>query len=57
MEGIVMLFVYIAIIGVIAYAITTFVPMPQPFKTLIYILGGLFCLVLLLKQLPGLLPA
>jgi predicted membrane channel-forming protein YqfA (hemolysin III family) len=40
---------YIALIGIIVGALTTLVPMADPFKKLIYILGGLLCLILLAR--------
>lgn len=45
------LILYIAILGLIAYAVTTFIPMPAPFAKLIYIICGIICLVILLRAL------
>jgi len=45
--------VYIAIIGLVVWAITTFIPMPAPFKTLIYVICGIVCLLILLRMLGG----
>lgn len=45
------LILWIAIIGLLVYAVTTFIPMPAPFKNLIYIVGGLICVVILLNAL------
>lgn len=47
------LIIYIAILGLVVYAITALIPMAPPFKTVIYIIAGIFCLLLLLKALPG----
>jgi hypothetical protein len=48
------LIVYIAIIGLIVYVIPAVVPMPAPFKTIIYVVGAIVCLLILLRALPGL---
>lgn len=47
------LILYIAIIGLIVYAITTFIPMAPPFQRLIYILAGVACLIILFNALGG----
>lgn len=47
------LIVYIAILGVIVWGITTLVPMPAPFKTVIYVIAVVLCLLLLLRVLGG----
>ena len=46
------LLIYIAIVGLIIWAITALIPMPQPLKTIIYVIGALIALVLLLKVVP-----
>lgn len=51
--GLLSLIVYIAIIGLIVWAIITIVPMPQPFKTVIVVIGALVCLLILLGALGG----
>jgi hypothetical protein len=51
------LIVYIALIGLVVYAVTTFLPMPEQFKKLIYILGGILCLFILLRVFSGVLPS
>lgn len=48
------LIVYVAIIGLIVWAITALIPMPPPFKTVIYVIAGIFCLLLLLRVVGGL---
>lgn len=45
------LIIYIAIIGLIVWAITTLIPMPPPFKTIIFVIAGIFCLLILLRVL------
>jgi hypothetical protein len=45
--------IYIAIIGVILWAIVTYVPMPQPFKAVIIVIGAIIALLLLLKAVQG----
>lgn len=44
----------IAIIGVFAWAITTYVPMPPPIKGVIIVVALLFCLLVVLRSLGGL---
>jgi hypothetical protein len=51
--GLIELIVYIAILGLIVWAVTTLIPMPAPFKTVIYVIAGIFCLLLLLRVLGG----
>jgi hypothetical protein len=43
------LIIWIAILGLIVYAVTTFIPMAPPFKNLIYIIAGICCLLILLN--------
>jgi hypothetical protein len=52
--SIVALFVFICVIGVVCWLITTYVPMPEPFPKLI-ILAGVLIVILLLLQAFGLL--
>lgn len=47
--GIVSLLVVIAIIGLIAWALTQLVPMPAPMQTVIVVVAVLFCLLLVLQ--------
>lgn len=47
------LIVYIAILGLIVWAITTFIPMPPQFKTLIYVSVGIVALLILLRVIQG----
>ncbi len=54
MTGLLELVIFIAIIGLVIWAITAIVPMPAPFKTVIYVIGALICLIFLLKALPNL---
>lgn len=42
------LLLFIALIGLIVYLITAFIPMPQPFKTVIYVIAALFLIYLLM---------
>lgn len=46
------LILLIAIAGLIVWAVTTFIPMPQPFKLAIYAVAGL-CLLLYLLNVFG----
>jgi len=41
----------VAIIGLIVWLLTTQVPMPQPFKTVIWVLAIIFLLVYLMRAL------
>lgn len=43
--------IILVVIGVILYFVTTYIPMPAPFKTAILIIGALFCLIYLLNVL------
>lgn len=47
------LILYIAIVGLVVYAITALIPMPAPFKTVIYVISAIVCLLILLRALPG----
>lgn len=38
----------IALVGLVVWALTFFIPMPEKFKTLIYVIAGVFCLLYLL---------
>jgi hypothetical protein len=50
MEGpMLSLIVTIAIVGLIVYLITTLVPMPPPFKTIIYVIACLWLLMLVIQ--------
>ena len=43
----------LAVIGLIVYLITTYVPMPQPFRTVILVIAAV-CVILYLVRLFGL---
>lgn len=43
------LLIYIAILGLIAWAIVYFIPMPPKFATAIYVLAGIIALLLVLQ--------
>jgi hypothetical protein len=45
------LILLMALIGVIAWAIVTYVPMPQPIRTVIIVAAAIFCILLLLRAL------
>ena len=47
------LMIYIAIIWVIAYCICTFLPIPAKGQTAIYILAGVFTLIVLAQAFGG----
>lgn len=53
-ESLVMMLIYVAIIGLVIWAITSLIPMPGPMKTIVYIIGALIALLLLLKMVPAL---
>ncbi len=48
------LIIYIAILGLVVYAVTALIPMPAPFKTVIYVIAAIIVLMILLRALPGL---
>ncbi len=48
---IILLLFWFAIIGLIAWALITYVPMPQPIKTVIVIAAVVFCVIILLQAL------
>lgn len=39
----------VALIGVIAWAIVTFIPMPAPFKTLVVAVAGIVAILVILR--------
>lgn len=47
------LIVYIAILGLVIWGITTFIPMPPAFKTLIYVIVAIVALLILLQFVTG----
>lgn len=49
--------IYIAIIGLIGWAIVSLVPLPPPAKTIVYVIVGVICLLVLLYAVQGGLPA
>lgn len=51
--GLLTLIIYIAILGLIVWAVTTFIPMPPQFKTLIYVVVGIIALLILLQVVTG----
>lgn len=46
------LIITIALVGLVVWAITYFIPMPEKFKTAIYVVAGI-CLLLSLLQVIG----
>lgn len=46
------LIITIALVGLVVWAITYFIPMPEKFKTAIYVVAGI-CLLLYLLQMLG----
>jgi uncharacterized membrane protein len=50
------LLVYIALVGLLAWALVYFIPMPPKFATGIYVLAAIFVLLIILQAF-GLLPA
>ena len=53
MFGIVELLVLLAIIGLIAWALISLVPMPSQIKTIIVVVAVLFCLLVVLRAFGG----
>lgn len=49
MGGIIELLVILAIIGLIAWAIVTLVPMPSQIRTIIIVVAALCCLLVVLR--------
>ncbi len=49
--GIIELIAYIAIVGLIVWAITTLVPMPEPFKRAIYVIAVVALAIFVLHAL------
>ena len=45
------LLITIALIGLIVYLITAFVPMPEPFKIVIYVIAAIFVILVLMRAL------
>lgn len=45
--------VYIAIVALIVWGITAIIPAPAPVKTVIYVVGGIICLLILLQAITG----
>lgn len=43
------LVITIALVGLVVWAITKFIPMPETFKTLIYVIAGVFMVLYLLS--------
>lgn len=52
-HGLITLVITIAIMGLVVWAITTFIPMAEPFKKLIYVICGIVCLLILMQVLTG----
>lgn len=45
------LLIFVAILGLIVWLITTYIPMPEPFKMVIYVIAVIFLLIMLLNAL------
>ena len=43
--------VMIVIVGLIVWAVNTFLPIPAPFKTLVYVVAVVFLLIYLLRAI------
>lgn len=50
------LLVYIALIGLIAWALVTYVPMPPPVKTVIVVVAVIACILIAFQAFGGHLP-
>lgn len=51
--SVIQLLVVIAIVGLIAWAIVYFIPMPPKFATAIYVVAGVACLLIILSMFTG----
>lgn len=51
MDTLISLIISIALLGLIVWAVTYFIPMPEKFKTLIYVVAGVCLLLYLLYYL------
>lgn len=49
--NVISLLLVIAVVGLIAWLITTYIPMPPKFATLIYVIAGIAVVVYLLQAL------
>lgn len=49
MDGIIGLLITMAVVGLIAWLLTSFIPMPEQIKTIIMVVAAIFCLLLLLN--------
>jgi hypothetical protein len=45
------LLLFMAVIGLVAWALVTYVPMPAPVKTVIVVAAALICVLLLVRAL------
>lgn len=43
------LIIWVALIGLIVYLVTTYIPMAQPFKVVIYVIAAIFVVLLLMS--------
>lgn len=51
--GLIEIILTIALLGLIVWAVTTFIPMPEKFKQVIYVVAGVFLLLWLIGLLTG----
>jgi hypothetical protein len=49
--GIIELLIILAVIGLVAWALTKLVPMPQPIQTVIIVIAVLLCLLVVVRAL------
>lgn len=52
-ESLVVALILIAIVSLVIWGIASIVPMPAPVKTIVYVIGGIICLLILLRALTG----
>lgn len=53
MPALLMLLLYIAIVGAVVYLVEAFIPMAEPFKTLIRIIAVVIVIFLLISMVAG----
>ena len=54
MVGVIELLVFLAIIGLVAWALISLVPMPSQVRTIIIVVAVLICLLIVLRAFGGL---
>lgn len=52
-ESLVVALILIAIVSLVVWGIASMIPMPAPVKTIVYVIGGIICLLILLRVFTG----